>query len=300
MSMDNDFDFTKPVNVNGTAPPVAAKSKIYNSAVARKLFELGGAPEQIAAGSNFFVAHEMAAKGGLFSKAAPNKMFFLASGEVALAAGGRVLDTIRSGEIFGKMAVITGAARSATATARTDCSGYSLDATQFQSAIQRLPEFALMLMSVMFDRLRLLAARMAARKTGAPATEREMAVFDAATLAQLQTWLEASAILRYRRQQPIMREGETGAYMYIVLEGRVAISISGNVVETVRVGGTFGEMALVDQSPRTASAGAVDDCALLAINRAALLSLVKAQPAFGMALMKSVADRLRHMNSLLS
>ena len=303
--MNDDFDFTKPANTSGAAapppaPPVAVKSKMYNAAVARKLFELGGTPEQIAAGGTFFVEHEKAGKGGLFSKAVPNKMFFLNTGEVALTAGGRVLDTIRSGEIFGEMAVITGGARSATATARTDCSGYSLDAAQFQAAIQRMPEFALMLMSVMFDRLRLLAARLAARKTAAPVVERETAVFDAATLTQLHGLLEQSATLRYQRRQVIMREGEAGAYMYIVLEGSVAISINGTVVETVRVGGTFGEMALVDQSPRTASATAPDDCALLAINRAALLSLVKAQPGFGMALLKSVADRLRHMNSLLA
>jgi len=301
--MNDDFDFTKPAtgtNTAAPAPPVAVKSKMYNPAVARKLFELGGTPEQIAAGGTFFAEHEKAAKSGLFSKGQANKMFFLNAGEVALTAGGRVLDTIRGGEIFGEMAVITGGARSATATARTDCSGYSMDAAQFQAAIQRLPEFALMLMSVMFDRLRLLAARLAARKTAAPAAEREMALFDAVTLAQLHAQLDQSATLRYQRRQAIMREGETGAYMYIVLEGAVDISINGNVVETARVGGTFGEMALVDQSPRTASASAVDDCALLAINRAALLALVKAQPGFAIALLKSVADRLRHMNSLLA
>ena len=303
--MNDDFDFTKPAAANGgtlapPALPLATKSKMYNAGVARKLFELGGAAEQLAAGSTFFVEHELAAKGGLFSKAAANKMFFLVSGEVALTAGGRTLDTIHGGEIFGEMAVITGGARSATATARSDCSGYSLDAVQFQSAIQRLPEFALMLMSVMFDRLRLLAARLAARKSAAVAGERAVAVFDAATLAHLQAQLEDAATLRYQPQKAIMREGEAGAYMYILLEGSVAISINGNVVETVRVGGTFGEMALVDQSPRTASATATDDCALLAINRAALLALVKAQPAFALALLKSVAERLRNMNALLA
>ena len=303
--MDDDFDFTKPAAANGgalapPALPLATKSKMYNAAVARKLFELGGAPEQLAAGSTFFVEHEVAAKGGLFSKTAVNKMYFLTAGEVALTAGGRVLDTIHSGEIFGEMAVITGGARSATATAHSDCSGYSLDAAQFQSAIQRLPEFALMLLSVMFDRLRLLSARLATRKSAAPTGERSSTLFDAATLAQLQAQLEDAATLRYQRQKTIMREGEAGTYMYIVLEGSVAISINGNVVETVRVGGSFGEMALVDQSPRTAGASAVDDCALLAINRPAMLALVKAQPAFALALLRSVAGRLRHMNELLA
>jgi CRP/FNR family transcriptional regulator, cyclic AMP receptor protein len=56
----------------------------------------------------------------------------------------------------------------------------------------------------------------------------------------------------------------------------------------------------VDQSPRTAGAFAQEESELLAINRASLLALVKNQPAFGMALLRAVADRLRYMNSLLA
>ncbi|MBL8512568.1 MAG: Crp/Fnr family transcriptional regulator, partial [Betaproteobacteria bacterium] len=64
------------------------------------------------------------------------------------------------------------------------------------------------------------------------------------------------------------------------------------------VGGVFGEMALVDNAPRAASVVAREDCALLSINRDALLALVKSDPATGMAMMRAVAARLRYMNSL--
>ena len=57
-----------------------------------------------------------------------------------------------------------------------------------------------------------------------------------------------------------------------------AISIRGAVVERVGPGGVFGEMALVDQSPRSANAAAETDCTLLAINRNVFLNLVKADP----------------------
>ena len=97
-----------------------------------------------------------------------------------------------------------------------------------------------------------------------------------------------------------MREGEAGITMYVVLSGRVGISVRGTLVESVGQGGTFGEMALVDQSPRTAGAFAQADCELLAINRAALLSLVTNQPQIAMALLIAVADRLRYMNSLIA
>jgi len=64
-------------------------------------------------------------------------------------------------------------------------------------------------------------------------------------------------------------------------------------------GGTFGEMAVIDQSPRTARAGALEDSELVSIDRDTLMGLVKKQPPIGMAMLRGIADRLRHMNSLL-
>ncbi|MBL8521383.1 MAG: cyclic nucleotide-binding domain-containing protein [Betaproteobacteria bacterium] len=314
---DDDLDFTAAPASPAPAPPKAspaaaapsapsapaapAKSKFYDAAIARKLFQAHGVAETIPAGGAFFVENEKASKGGLFSKAVANRMFFIESGEVSLTAQGKVLDAIGAGEIFGEMAVITGGPRSATATAKSNCTAYSLDAVQLQSAIQRMPEFALMLMSVMFDRLRLVAARLAARKV-APGlqTAREAATFPQDMLQQLQDYLHASAKVRYESGKVIMREGDAGICMYVVAKGRVAIAIRDKIVEMVGPGGTFGEMALVDQSPRTASAGATVDCELLSVNRKALLDLIKAHPAFGVTMLRAVADRLRHMNALLA
>lgn len=310
---DDDFDFTKP---QGSAPapantppaasparPVAppVKSKFYDAAIARKLFETHGTKLSVAAGNAFFEEHDKAVKGGLFSKAVVNRMFYVVSGEVALTANGKNLDAISAGEIFGEMAVITGGPRSATATAKGDCEAYAMDAGQFQSAIQRMPEFALMLMSVMFDRLRLVAARLAARKVPAgTATAREAAVFPPELLAELESALTQGTRVRYESGRVIMREGEAGVCMYVVLKGRVAVAIRDKIVEVVNPGGTFGEMALVDQSPRTASAGATVDSELLSINRRALLDVIEQKPAFGVALLRAVAERLRHMNTLVA
>jgi CRP-like cAMP-binding protein len=85
--------------------------------------------------------------------------------------------------------------------------------------------------------------------------------------------------------------------MYVVLSGRVAISIKSKIVEWVGPGGVFGEMALVDQSPRAATAIAETDCDLLAINRGDFLMMVKTNPVFAVSLLKAAADRLRDMTS---
>jgi CRP-like cAMP-binding protein len=83
--------------------------------------------------------------------------------------------------------------------------------------------------------------------------------------------------------------------MYVVLEGRVAISLRGATVERLGPGGVFGEMALVDQSTRAANAAAETDCALLAINRAVFINLLKSDPTFGVSLLAAVAERVRNL-----
>ena len=95
-------------------------------------------------------------------------------------------------------------------------------------------------------------------------------------------------------------EGERESVFYMIMEGKVAISIRGAVVQYVGPGAVFGEMALIDQSPRAANAVAETDCALLAINRNVFLNLVKSEPSFGIALLSAMAERLRNTATALN
>ncbi len=81
--------------------------------------------------------------------------------------------------------------------------------------------------------------------------------------------------------------------MYLPREGRVAITADGRTLERVGVGGVFGEMALVDRATRAANAVAETDCALMAVNRKQFLELVQTNPAFGLSLLKLLAQRLQ-------
>src|SRR5690606_17458017 len=126
--------------------------------------------------------------------------------------------------------------------------------------------------SVMYDRLRFIAARLASRPR-APGAAREATVFEPALVAQLEAAQPRSATVRYRQETIIFKEGQAGTFMYLVKSGRVAIAVGSTVVEVVGPGGTFGEMAVVDQSERTARAGALDECELIAIDRAALIAV---------------------------
>jgi len=306
--MTDDFDFTKPQPATPpataesqapSAPFKPAQSRYYDARIAEQLFRAAGKPERFAAGETLFVEDEKA-KGGLFGKRSIARMYYVVEGEVALAKGGKALDVVKAGEVFGEMALVTERPRSATATAKSDTEAISLDRAELQAAFAQSPEFALMLMSVMFDRLRFLAARLAARKDAITNGAREASVFDRAMLAQFEEALPRAATVRHWADTNIMREGQTGAFMYVVKSGRVAIAIRGNVVEVVQPGGIFGEMALVDQSPRTASAATLTESELLQVDRPSLLAAVKAQPAFAMAMLRAVADRLRYMNEQLN
>ena len=294
---EDDFDFTRPQEGKASAPFKAASSRFYNAGAAEMLFRAAGKEERFSNGQTIFVEDEKVTKGGIFK--APSRMYFVAGGDVLLTMGPRPLDTVKKGEIFGEMAVISGRPRSASAAARGDCLLFSMDADELQAAIGRSPEFALMLASVMYDRLRFIAQRLAQRKLEPGSVAREGTVFEPQLVAQLVAALPEGATVRYPKETVIFKEGQAGSFMYLVKTGRVAIAVGSNIVEVIGAGGTFGEMAVVDQSPRTARAGALEDSLLVSIDRDTLMALIKKQPAFAMALLRGIADRLRHMNSLL-
>ena len=262
-----------------------AVKEAYNPQVAKMCFESLGRVEVASQGGTFFTENQ-----------ASDKMYLLVEGEVSLIRGKKTLDVVKAGEIFGEMAAISGQPRSATGAAKTPCRALSIGSSQFQGAIQKFPEFALMLMNIIIKRVRLTAA-LVSRNLSETAQLQERRVFDEALLAQLVDQLSHRPPTHAPLNKVIMKEGEGGVFMYVVLEGRVSVSIKGKVVDVVGPGGVFGEMALVDQSPSAASATAQTDCDLLSINRNDFLNLVKGHPAFAVSLLVALADRLRYMTS---
>jgi CRP-like cAMP-binding protein len=94
----------------------------------------------------------------------------------------------------------------------------------------------------------------------------------------------------------IFEEYDMGSEMYVVIEGEVDLTIRGKVVETLGPGEPFGEMALIDQAPRTATAIAKTACKLAVIPEKRFLFMVQTTPHFALQIMKVMADRLRRMN----
>jgi len=288
----SELDFTKPEKP--AKPPVEAPAKpsIYDPAMAMEFFGSAGKPETIAQGTTIFTENE---KGNrlLLQR---DRMYLLLDGEVSLIAKNKAIGRIGKGEIFGEMASISEMPRSATAVAKIPCRVIGLDDSQFQSALRKKPEFALMLMSVMIRRMRDAIGK---HNPGGPASAgrmKESAVFDKSALAILSRALSQTTV-RYERNKVIVKEGQAGLMMYVVLEGRLAVSIQDKIVEKIGPGGVFGEMALVERTPRLATVISETDCGLLAFGRNTLLDLIKASPDFAVSLLGAVGDRARFIAS---
>ncbi len=94
--------------------------------------------------------------------------------------------------------------------------------------------------------------------------------------------------------QVIFGEGQAGdGLMYAVLEGEVEIVRQERVLDTVKPGGVFGEMALLDQLPRSASAIARTECRVAAITEQRFTRVISQNPHFALNLMRLLTERVR-------
>ena len=94
----------------------------------------------------------------------------------------------------------------------------------------------------------------------------------------------------------IFEAGASGSEMFGVVEGEVELRMPRGAVYKLGPDETFGEMAIVDSSPRSATAVAVCDTKLAVIGRRSFLFLVHETPMFALQVMSTMADRLRALD----
>jgi CRP-like cAMP-binding protein len=101
----------------------------------------------------------------------------------------------------------------------------------------------------------------------------------------------------------IFREGELGTEMFILQEGQVEIlkSVAGadEQLAVLEKGDFFGEMSLLEDLPRTASARAVTDCKLIRINGSTFDQMLRTKPEIAVRIMRKLSRRLRQTDQML-
>jgi CRP/FNR family transcriptional regulator, cyclic AMP receptor protein len=100
----------------------------------------------------------------------------------------------------------------------------------------------------------------------------------------------------FAKGKTIFKEGDLGDEFFVVVRGQVEIRSGDRHFETLGPDGIFGEMALIDDSPRSATAVALTDVTVAPIKENQFLFLVKNTPFFALNVMRVLAHRLRRQN----
>lgn len=110
---------------------------------------------------------------------------------------------------------------------------------------------------------------------------------------------------RYPKDTVIFFENEEGDCLFMILEGRVKVTILGDdgreiILTMLGSGDLFGEMALLDNEPRSATAIAVEESELLSLHRTDFQAVLGENPGISAALIKVLSQRLRRANHQIS
>jgi CRP/FNR family transcriptional regulator, cyclic AMP receptor protein len=107
---------------------------------------------------------------------------------------------------------------------------------------------------------------------------------------------EAAQIVSFRPGAPVIREGDLGATLFVIVEGAARVSRGGRKLATLAPGDFFGEVSLLDGGPRTASVTAETPLTVVRLFRGPFYRLVQAEPAIGVKVLTELAKRLRRVD----
>lgn len=129
-------------------------------------------------------------------------------------------------------------------------------------------------------------------------------LFEGFTLEDRVALAKAATVRTYRRGETIVEQGQPGDAFYVIVKGRVAVAIVAPdgrevVLNSLGEGEHFGEMALLDDAPRSASVIAQEKAELAILSRAVFFDLLKSNFVLTRALLAAFSARLRRANATI-
>jgi CRP/FNR family transcriptional regulator, cyclic AMP receptor protein len=122
---------------------------------------------------------------------------------------------------------------------------------------------------------------------------KRVALFSACTRKELELIAGATTELRFPAGETLARQGQNGHEFMVIVEGTARVDISGQTVATLGPGDFFGEIALLDGGPRTATVVAETDLVAEVIGQREFTGLVEDSPQLAKKLLVGLARRLR-------
>jgi CRP/FNR family transcriptional regulator, cyclic AMP receptor protein len=101
----------------------------------------------------------------------------------------------------------------------------------------------------------------------------------------------------FKAGEIIFKEGDSGAEFFVIQSGKIDIQLGNRLLGTLGDHDIFGEMALIDPAPRSATAVAKTDVKLVPVTEKQFLFLVSRTPHFALNVMRTLVRRLRAQNA---
>jgi CRP/FNR family transcriptional regulator, cyclic AMP receptor protein len=114
---------------------------------------------------------------------------------------------------------------------------------------------------------------------------------------QIRALAKLAWVVDHAPGEVIVQAGEQGNSMYLMLEGRARVVGKSRIL---RPGDFFGEMALIDGGPRSATIIAASQVRVMMLQRRAFLKVLKQNPQIGLAIMETLAERVRRLERAVS
>ena len=120
-----------------------------------------------------------------------------------------------------------------------------------------------------------------------------MPIFSGCSKREISIIAQATKEVSHRRGTVIAREGERGVGLFLILEGECEVSIGGRRKAKLGPGDFFGEVALLDGGPRTATVTAITPLRLVGITGWVFRGMLMEHPTIALKTLEAVAGRLR-------
>lgn len=127
---------------------------------------------------------------------------------------------------------------------------------------------------------------------------KEVPLFAGCSKSELEALALTADELDVREGTVLTREGKPGREFFVLIEGTVEVSRNGSKIAELGAGDWLGEIALLTQSPRTATATATTPARILVVTDRAFRQVVEKMPSIALKVLASVGERLGHDTEL--